>query len=359
MDTASLRYWLALTKVKGLQLLTLKALLDRFGSPESLFKESKASIAAFSGSLADGIKAFDEWAWVDKELAGVERLGARVLTYADTGYPTQLKEINDPPVLLYIKGALPDNSFPSIAIVGTRQPTHYGLRLAETIAAELSAMGVTIVSGMARGCDAAAHKGALDAGGRTIAVLGTGVDVPYPRENTKLYERIAEASAIVAELPLLSQPLPFNFPRRNRIISGLVCGVVVVEAPLRSGALQTARLALDYNREVMAVPGHAGSPKSMGTNKLLKDGATLVETAQDVMAALSLDFTVAKQTQNSQTPDNDESRILHAIGDDSLHIDSISAKTGIDIAKTSAILLGMELKGLIRQNQGKCFLKAW
>lgn len=359
MDTASLKYWLALTKVKGLQLLTLKELLERFGSPEGLFSESKASIAAFSGSLADGVKSFDGWAWVDKELAEIERMGVAVFTYADAEYPPQLKEINDPPVLLYVKGRLPDNAAPSVAVVGTRQPTHYGLRLAETIARGLAAMGVTIVSGMARGCDAAAHKGALDADGQTVAVLGTGVDVPYPGENTKLYGRIAERGAVIAELPLLSSPLPYNFPRRNRIISGLVCGVVVVEAPLRSGALQTARLALDYNRDVMAVPGHAGSAKSMGTNKLLKDGATLVESAEDVMAALSLEFTLMQSNPVTQEPDNDEARILHAIGEDSLHIDSISSMTGIDVGKTSAILLGMELKGLIKQNQGKCFLKAW
>lgn len=359
MDTASLKYWFALTRVKGLQLLTLKELIERFGSPKDLFNESKTSIAAFSGSLADGVKAFDGWLWVDKELAEIERLGVRVFTYADAEYPSQLKEITDPPVLLYVKGRLPDNSAPSVAVVGTRQPTHYGLRLAETIAKGLAAMGVTIVSGMARGCDAAAHKGALEAAGQTIAVLGTGVDVPYPRENTRLYGQIAERGAVIAELPLLSPPLPYNFPRRNRIISGLVCGVVVVEAPLRSGALQTARLALDYNRDVMAVPGHAGSIKSMGTNKLLKDGATLVETAEDVMDALSLNFTLTHDKQTMQAPDNDEARILCAIGEESLHIDSISSMTGINIAKTSAILLSMELKGLIKQNQGKCFLKAW
>lgn len=359
MDTNLLKYWLALTRVKGLSLLALKEALYRFGSPEGLFSASRASIAAFSGALADGVAAYDGWEWVDKELEEIARIGARVVTFADPQYPAQLREINDPPVLLYVKGEMPDNTAPAVAVVGTRHPTHYGLRMAETIARGLAAMGVTVVSGMARGCDSAAHKGALDASGSTIAVLGTGVDVVYPPENVKLYGRIAEQGAVIAELPLASLPMPYNFPRRNRIISGLVCGVVVVEAPLRSGALQTARLALDYNREVMAVPGHAGSMKSMGTNKLLKDGAIFVESASDVMAALSLEFIPAEPTGPAVEPGKDEARILHALGSEAVHIDSIVSITGFDVAKASALLLEMELNGLVKQRPGKCFLKSW
>lgn len=359
MDTNVLKYWLALTRVKGLSLLAFKEALHRFGSPEALFNASRAAIAAFSGPLAEGIAAYDGWGWVDKELEEIGRIGARVVTFADPQYPAQLREINDPPVLLYVKGEMPDNAAPAIAVVGTRHPTHYGLRMAETIARGLGAMGVTVVSGMARGCDAAAHKGALDASGATIAVLGTGVDVVYPPENDKLYGQIAEHGAVVAELPLASAPMPYNFPRRNRIISGLVCGVVVVEAPLRSGALQTARLALDYNREVMAVPGHAGSIKSLGTNKLLKDGAIFVESAEDVMAALSLEFIPAEPSGPAVEPAGDEARILHALGTEAVYIDSIVGKTGFDVAKTSALLLEMELKGLVKQRPGKCFLRSW
>ncbi|MBI5468884.1 MAG: DNA-protecting protein DprA, partial [Deltaproteobacteria bacterium] len=291
-----IKYWLALGRVKGLELFFLKGLFDRFGGPEGIFNAGRAELGSFSTALADNVEAFTDWDWVEKELELIEEKGARVITYCDPDYPAPLRDINDPPCLLYAKGRGYDLSSPSVAIVGTRHPTHYGLKMSEVLSRDLSAMGMVVVSGMARGCDTAAHKGALKAGGATVAVLGTGIDVPYPRENRRLYEEIIEKGLVVTELPVSTPPAPYNFPKRNRVISGLCSGVVVVEAPLRSGALMTARLALEYNREVMAVPGQATSYRSAGTNRLLKEGAFLVETCEDVMAALSLVYAPPEKT---------------------------------------------------------------
>lgn len=305
-----------------------------------------------------GVKAFDAWDWVDDEIALIEKAGARVVAFTDAGYPPLLREINDPPVMLYVKGELPDFESPAVAVVGTRHPSHYGLKMSEVIARDLAYSGVTVVSGMARGCDTAAHKGALFAKGRTIAVLGTGVDVPYPGENAKLYAQILEAGAVVSEFPMSTPPAPYNFPKRNRIISGLSLGVVVVEAPLRSGALQTARLALDYNRDVFAVPGPVTSPKSMGTNRLIKEGAMLVETAADVLGALNI--TGESRAAAGTEPlalSGDERVVWDSIKDDPVHIDAIISATGLSAPVASALLLDMELRGLVVQTPGMCFLR--
>ncbi|MBI5562533.1 MAG: DNA-protecting protein DprA [Deltaproteobacteria bacterium] len=356
MDNPGIKYWLALTRVKGLQLLTLRGLMERFGGPEGLFGERRGAIAAFSPALADGVAGFDGWGWVDNEIELIAGAGARAVAFDDPAYPAQLREICDPPCLLYVKGTLPDKDKPVVAVVGTRQPTHYGLRLSEAVSRGLAARGAVVASGMARGCDTAAHKGALASGGETVAVLGTGVDVPYPRENAKLYEEIALKGAVISELPMSTPPAPYNFPKRNRIISGLALAVVVAEAPMRSGALQTARLALDYNREVMAVPGQAGSIKSMGTNKLLKDGATIVESAEDVLAALSLTFTVREVTGGPELGP-EEARIMSAIGEAAVHIDGIVSGTGLPPARCSALLMEMEIKGMVRQRPGMYFTR--
>ncbi len=357
-----IKYWLALGRVKGLELFFLKGLFDRFGGPEGIFNAGRAELSGFSTALADNVGAFSDWDWVDRELELIEEKGARVITYSDPEYPALLREINDPPCLLYARGPGVPPASPSVAIVGTRHPTHYGVKMSEVLARDLSAMGVTVVSGMARGCDTAAHRGALKAGGATVAVLGTGIDVPYPRENGKMYEEIAEKGLVVTELPVSTPPAPYNFPKRNRIISGLCTGVVVVEAPLRSGALMTARLALEYNREVMAVPGPATSFRSAGTNRLLKDGATLVETAEDVLAAMSLEAASPENAgPGGPTPEltEDELVLWKSLGEVPAHIDEIARSAGVTVTRASATLMEMELKGLVIQEPGKRFLRGF
>lgn len=213
---------------------------------------------------------------------------------------------------------------------------------------------MTVVSGMARGCDTSAHKGALKAGGFTAAILGTGVDVVYPPESKKLYAEIMEKGVVISEYLMGTQPLPHNFPKRNRIISGLSLGVAVVEAPLRSGSLMTARLALEYGREVFAFPGQVNSHRSSGTNRLIKDGAMLIEGAKDITDALSLSFTEAKPRETA-APEGDEKLLYEAIGKGLVHIDSLIEKTGLSVAKASMLLLDMELKGIVEQKPGKSF----
>lgn len=354
-----LKYWLALSRVKGLERFVLKGLLERFGSPEEIFREKKAALEAFSSAFADAVGGFDSWAWVEKEIGLIERHGIEAAVFDGPGYPPILKEIYDPPCLLYMKGRPYDYSRPAVAVVGTRRPSHYGLKMAETISTELAAAGVVIVSGMARGCDTAAHKGALASKGTTAAVLGTGIDIAYPRENRPVYDEIGEKGLLISEYPVSTPPVPQNFPRRNRIISGLSRGVLVVEAPLRSGSLMTARLALGYNREVLAVPGQATSPKSAGANRLIKDGAVLVECAKDVLDAFSIGYAAhwegAKET--GPVPEGDERLVFRALGSDPLHIDSITEITGLSAVKTSTLLLEMELKGMITQCPGKCFIR--
>lgn len=353
-----IKYWLALGRVKGLELFFLKGLFDRFGGPEGIFNAGRAELGSFSTALADNVEAFTDWDWVEKELELIEEKGARVITYSDPDYPASLRDINDPPCLLYAMGQGYDLSSPSVAIVGTRNPTHYGLKMSEVLSRDLSAMGMVVVSGMARGCDTAAHKGALKAGGATVAVLGTGIDVPYPKENRRLYEEIIEKGLVITELPVSTPPAPYNFPKRNRVISGLCSGVVVVEAPLRSGALMTARLALEYNREVMAVPGQATSYRSAGTNRLLKEGAFLVETSEDVMAALSLVYAPPEKTGAPELTE-DEKLVWKSLGEAPLHIDAIARSAGVTVMKASATLMEMELKGLVRQEPGKRFLRGF
>lgn len=352
------KYWLALGRVKGLELFFLKRLKETFGGPAGVFNAGRSGLESFSTEFAGRVEAFNEWDLVERELALIEEKGARVITYGDPEYPAPLRDICDPPFLLYAKGAGYDSSAPAVAIVGTRHPTHYGLRMSETLGRDLASMGVVVVSGMARGCDTAAHKGALASGGSTVAVLGTGVDVPYPRENGRLYDEIVEKGLVVSEFPMSTPPAPYNFPRRNRIISGLSAGVVVAEAPLRSGALMTARLALDYNREVMAVPGPATSGKSAGTNRLLKEGATLVENAQDVMDALSLTRVLPAADKAPELTET-ERLLWTALGEEPAHIDALAEASGLTVVKASAALLEMELKGLVRQRPGKLFSRGF
>ena len=277
-------YWLALYMIKGVGNATFLSLLNKFGSPDKVF-EAKVDELVDSGIRKDlAYKIVNREFSIDpeKELKKIEKNGVKIITYQDRRYPKPLKEIDYPPVLLYTKGVeIPKDQF-FISIVGSRSASHYGLRVAEDMSYKLSKMGIGIVSGMARGIDTAAHKGALKANGYTIAVLGTGIDVIYPPSNKELFRRIEESGTIISEFPMGTPPESKNFPIRNRIISGLSKGVLVVEATRKSGSLITASFALNQGREVFAVPGSIESLRSKGTHFLIKQGAKLVEDVNDI-----------------------------------------------------------------------------
>lgn len=358
MDDEGLKYWLALLKLRGLDRLGLRGLLQRFSGPREIFESSDA-VAGFSSVLAKGVREFNGWDWVDDQLRAMEKNGARAITFNDPGFPPLLRHMQDPPAMLFAKGTAFDEKVPAVAIVGTRYPSQYGLKMAERLGMDLASMGLCVVSGMARGCDMAAHKGALSAGGFTVAVLGTGVDLAYPPESKRLYEEICEKGLIVSEFPMATPPAKYNFPARNRIIAGACLGVVVIEAPLRSGSLMTARLALEYGRDVMAVPGQAMSDKCAGTNRLIRDGACLIDSADDVAQALSLGSVapVADKVVAQVVLADDERLLWHALEVEPVHIDHLIEETGLGVMRASALLLEMEFRGLVRQFPGKCFAK--
>jgi DNA processing protein len=288
----------------------------------------------------------------------------RITTQADPDYPQLLREIPDPPPFFYVSGRL-NSSALKIAVVGSRNATQYGLTTTKNLCADLAALGITIVSGMARGIDTAAHQGAMAGGGKTIAVLGSGLERIYPAENTKLFHRISQNGAVVSEFDLLTEPEGHNFPRRNRIISGMSLGTVVVEATKKSGSLITARLAAEQNREVFAVPGSIQSFKSTGTHTLIKQGAKLVEHAQDIIEELAPYFEnkecpgMAPFTETHESPPSlsaDELRVYKALEPYPIHIDKLVRKISMEPGQLSGILLSLELNGMIQQLPGKFFI---
>lgn len=290
MPPTSDAYWLALRRVHGAGPRTCRLLLERFGSAEQIFKASQEEIitAGVGRNVARAITGFDGFAPLEKELCELPRLGARLVRWPDADYPANLKQIADPPPYLIARGLLEPDDTACVAVVGARAASEAGLRMAERLGFELAARGFVVVSGLARGIDGAAHRGALDAGGRTVAVLGCGIDVAYPPEHRGLADTIIERrGAILSELPLGTAPLPENFPSRNRILSGLSLGVVIVEAAEKSGSLITARMALEQDRQVFAVPGSPLSGKTRGSNRLLREGAVLVECVEDVIEDLA------------------------------------------------------------------------
>jgi len=356
LDEKRLKYWLALSMLRGIERFNAGSLADSLGGPREVFEAGEKGREEIPAQLTKLIRGFRDWDRAEQEMELAFKSGAAIVVYDDPRFPQALKNTFDPPCLLYMKGDGWKEELPAVAIVGTRRPTHYGTSMAETLGRDLAHAGVNVVSGMARGCDAAAHKGALKAGGFTTAVLGTGVDEVYPREAKKLYEEIAEKGVVISEFQMGSKPHPYNFPKRNRIISGLASGVAVVEAPLRSGSLMTARLSLEYGREVFAFPGQVDSRSSSGTNRLIKDGAALIEGAKDILDALGLSVATRPQVQ-AVLPEGDELLIFRALGTSLVHIDALCEKTGLSAARASTVLLEMELKGMVEQKPGKAFLK--
>jgi DNA processing protein len=357
--------WLALHLIPGLGSTLFRRLITHFGSPREVFNaglEELAGVQGVSKAMARRISRRQHDIDPERELCKAERIGARILCLPDEGYPELLRQIHNPPMVLYIKGVDIPQDVLLFAMVGSRKPTGYGLSSAERLAAGLAARGAWVVSGLARGIDSAAHWGALLAGGSTVAVLGTGIDCVYPSENEALSHRITEKGCLVSEFPLESHPEPRNFPIRNRIISGLSKGVVVVEAARRSGSLITASIALDQGRDVFAVPGSISSFVSVGTHQLIKQGAKLVEHAEDVLEEYGWSGTIRTRSVESASPPEDlsvaERLVYDRLGDYPLHIDEIvRASAGMDAGKVTGILLKLEIQGLVRQHQGKMFTR--
>jgi DNA processing protein len=357
--------WLALHLISGLGNIAFKNLLDRFESPEGIFKATISQLMDVEGVRKEVAKNIVNRKLVkdpEVELEKIKRGGARIITYQDPSYPIALKKIHDPPMLLYIKGNEIPNNVTFIGVVGSRNPTHYGLKAAEKIGQGLARRGLGVVSGMARGIDSAAHWGCLGGHGFTIAVFGTGIDTIYPASNKKLLQQIIQRGAVISEFPLGTPPEPKNFPIRNRIISGLCMGIVVVEATKNSGSLITASQALDQGREVFAVPGSIDSFKSTGCHFLIKQGARLIENSDDILDELGLNYRFAPKTDTftkEQLPplDEPERTIFDIIGDYPIHIDQITRQGNMEPREVSSILMRMELKGIIKQLPGKMFVR--
>jgi DNA processing protein len=359
-------YWLALNLTPGIGATLSKRLLERFGSPEAVFRAAAGELRKIEGlgeKVAETLQRGPSASLVERELSLVNEAGGRLVTLRDSSYPARLKEIYDPPPVLYVRGELRQEDDLSISIVGSRKTSSYGRGITERISQDLARCGVTIVSGMARGIDSVAHWGALLAGGRTIAVLGCGIDVIYPPENRPLFGRIIEQGAVLSEFRMGSLPEGGHFPKRNRIISGMSRGVVVVQAGMKSGSLITARYALDQGRDVYAVPGNVGSQSSQGSNWLIKQGAKLVESSQDVLEEIlpggrtgGKEGAAAESRPVPVLPE-EEKRLFELLGEDPLHIDEIICRSGMEAGRVSSLLLTLEIKGLISQWSGKCFTK--
>lgn len=368
--------FLELTLTPNLGPVKIRRLLDKFILPENIFKAGPAELSAVEGitpDIARNIRERKGRGLLDGQLKSIKKLGINIVTPPDNGYPENLKNIYDAPIALFMKGEIIPDDYFSVAIVGTRMCSFYGREMSEKISGELACKGITIVSGGARGIDTSAHRAALRAGGRTICVLGTGLDVPYPLENEKLFEEVAQNGAVITEFPLGTQPRRENFPVRNRIVSGLSLGVAIIEAPQKSGALITARMAAEQGREVFSVPGESGKFNSYGSNQLLRDGAKLVENAGDILEELAPQLRYRLNEINSSqvrrqenTPDSrhcweltkDENRIYDLLSDAPTHIEEIAAKAVLPIGAVLNILTQLELKKIIKQLPGKEFVRA-
>ncbi len=377
-NSADIENWLKLIRADGIGPVTFAKMIKHFGSAERILGASVSELAKIDGigyKTAERIASTREKFDATAELELARKLGVWLVNLADERYPPVLKQIYDPPPVLYVKGSLGRQDNLAMSIVGARHCSLYGQEQASRFAHFLGSAGFTICSGMARGIDTAAHQGALSAGGRTIAVQGCGLSRIFPPENKKLFELISESGACVSELPLEAEPLAVNFPPRNRIIAGLSLGTIVVEAELRSGALITAKAALDYDREVMAIPGKIDSPLSRGAHQLIKQGATLIESVEDVMEALGqIGEQLEEHVSNAATEasaraeqplfdksqlklSDAEKKIYDYLTKEPSHIEQIIADTNLTPGIVNATLISLRLKGLIKQLPGSLFAK--
>ncbi len=367
-DSEEYFYWLALKSVPGIGNRTFKRLLTRFGTPENVFKSSPEELFAaetVSPRMVSGIQKVKGEDRIRKELAEVKKRGFHLISFADDEYPGYLRQIHDPPPILYVNGEHMPRLGVAIGIVGSRHATQYGIAMTRELSGGLVESGLTIVSGMARGIDTAAHEGALAAHGKTVAVLGCGLGTIYPLENKKLYHKIAAQGAVISEFPIHAMPEAHHFPIRNRIISGMSLGTVIVEATTRSGSLITAQCAMEQGREVFAVPGSVRSFKSTGTHQLIKQGAKLVEDVTDIIEELDpilhpQNICANKEANNAgvlAALSGEEKRVLEALTPYPIHIDTIIRQLSLNPGEASGILLQLEIKGVAEQMPGKLFVR--
>ena len=377
--TAHLLEWLALSLTTGLGPTRSRKLVEHFGSPQGVFRAALTELegAGIQAVSAQSIATGKSVELAQEEIARAAAASATLISMDDPSYPPRLKEIYDPPLILYVRGNPDLLTQPGIAMVGTRHPTPYGMGMAERLACDLAAQGLVIISGMARGVDTASHRGAISAKGKTLAVFGTGVDVIYPKENSRLSEQIlALGGALISEFPIGTFAAPQNFPIRNRILSGMSVGVLVVEAAEYSGTRITARCALEQNRDVFAVPGNVTNKNSWGPNTLIKQGAKLVATWEDVWEDLPTEVRLALTPSSSPEsssgksaslfPDEGlpphEKRILSLLkADETTHIDELVEKLETEMSSSEifAALFELELNGKVRQMPGKNFVKSF
>lgn len=350
-------YWVGLSRVAGVGPAKMRRLLQYFSGAEEAWRSTLGDLlaAGLDGKTAEALLAARRTSDLEAEMERLDAAGVRALHWGDEDYPERLREVDDSPPVLYALGELTPADAWAVAVVGTRRATHYGREVAARMASELAEAGVTVVSGLARGIDTIAHQAALDAGGRTLAVLGSGLDIIYPFENRNLARAIVEGEkgAILSEYPLGTQPEPTNFPPRNRIISGLSLGTLVVEAGEKSGALITVTFALEQGREVFVVPGPITSRASDGPNRLLKQGAKCVTGVQDILEELNIEM-VAEHVEavRALPADPTERMLLQMLQDASQHIDDLTNRSGLPSSTVSAVLTMMELKGMVRHLGG-------
>jgi DNA processing protein len=369
-------YWLAMRRVRGVGPRIARLLLERFGSAERVFqaREAELATAGIPRPTVANILTFTDFGPLEKELCELPKIGARLVRWTDPDYPVNLRQIADPPPFFFLRGTISADDPKCVAVVGARAASDAGRRMAQRLGLELAAKGFTVVSGLARGIDSEAHQGALDGRGRTVAVLGCGVDVIYPPENRKLVEAIIEGGgAILSELPVGTPPLAENFPARNRLISGMCLGVVIVEAAEKSGSLITARTALEQDRQVFAVPGSPLNGKTRGSNRLLKEGARLVDCVEDVIEELLPQLggssqrgglvVAADESADTKLDDkaieSESSEVKNILvqlqNADKLHVDALIDGAGLNVPTVLKLLLELELRGLVTQHPGKLF----
>jgi DNA processing protein len=361
-DSTETAFWVAFNRIPGLGSVRYGALLARFGKLSEAWRATRSELAEAGIGAAVARKIADERAKIDPE-AELERLqaaGVTPLPLDDPRYPALLREIDDAPPIIHVRGQITEADALSVAVVGTRRPTPYGRQVAEELAHQLSSNGVCIVSGLARGVDGIAHRAALSAGGRTLAVLACGLDMVYPPEHRRLADEIAERGALISEQPLGTEPRGDFFPRRNRILSGLSLGVLLVEGDVKSGGLITANCALDQGRDVFAVPGSIFSSQSRGTNlKIAKGEARLVQRVEDILEELNLTMVPQQLEMQELVPATDtEAQVLRHITKEPVHIDAVCRESGLPAATVSSVLAMMELKGLVLETGGKTYVRA-
>ena len=363
VDDRELRAWLRLSRLE-LSPTVAKALVDHFGGPEAVFGATEAELTKVERLTEKGRSKLlgPLPAAIDRDLQLIEEMGVTLIPIASSDYPANLKQIFDPPALLYARGRIVESDKMAMAIVGSRRANAYGLSIAEKIARDLAARGLTVVSGGARGVDTAAHKGALAAGGRTIAFLGCGVDVSYPAENRKLYEAISDSGAVLSEFPFGATPEPWRFPPRNRLISGMSLGVLVCQSPAASGSLITAGYAAEQGKDVFAVPGNVDDDRNRGCHALLRDGARLVESADDILEELGLRQPDGGEARQLTLPveslkNENERKIASLLSLDPMQVDEIIEKTGLPAPMVAGTLTVLEMKGIARRVPGNAYVR--